>query len=75
MDVVADRVDHALDRLRGQLRAFAIGEHQLGAVGVEAGRAAFVHFDMGFAVADHAAVGRDHGGKCEAIGCRAGGNP
>ena len=40
-------------------------------MGVKAGRAALVRLDMGFAVTDHPAVGRDQGGKREAVRRRA----
>ena len=56
MHVVADPGEHARHRIGRQLRARSVGEQQLGAVEVEARRAAFVVLDMRVAVADHRAV-------------------
>ena len=79
MDIVADRIDHVANRLRGQLRAVAAiastGEKQLGTMEVEAGRPALVHLDMRLAVADHAAMRRAHRRQRKAIGRRTRGDP
>jgi hypothetical protein len=75
VDVVADRIDHRADRVGRQLGARAGGGEQLGAVGVEFGRAAFVAIDVRIAVADHAAVRRAERRQREAVGRRAGWHP
>ena len=75
VDVVADRGERGGGGLRRQLGADAFGEHQLGAMGVEFGRAAFVVLDVGVAVADDRAVRRAQGGEGERIGRGAGGDP
>ena len=75
MDIVADRIDRGADGLRRKLRALPRHQQQLGAVEVEAGRAAFVHLDMRFLVAHHRAVRLDHGRQREAVGGGAGRHP
>src|SRR3546814_10476166 len=67
MDVVAHAIECGGDRFGGQLGAGAVREPQLGAVGVEFGRAAFVILDMRVAVADDAAVRRAERGEREAV--------
>src|SRR3546814_3714530 len=67
MDVVAHACECGGDRFGGQLGAGAVREPQLGAVGVEFGRAAFVILDMRVAVADDAAVRRAERGEREAV--------
>ena len=69
MHIVADRIDQSGDPLRRQLCAFARTQHQFGAVEIEAGRAALVHFDMRFLMAHDPAMRLAHGRKREAI-CR-----
>ena len=55
MDVLAFEGDLA-DRLGRQFAVFGLGQQQLGAVGEELRRAAFVGFDVGGLRADHAVV-------------------
>jgi hypothetical protein len=75
MHVVADRREQGLHRVRRQLGAFALRQQQLGAVGVEFGRAAFVILDMGVAMADDALMRLAQSGQRERIGGRAGRHP
>ena len=69
--VLADAGDHRLDPVRREFGPFAFGQDQLGPVGVKSGRTAFISLDMGLAVTDHPAVGRDHGSERQAVRRRA----
>ena len=75
VDVVGDRVDDCADRVGGQFGPVAVSEEQLGAVGVEFGRAALIVLDVRVAVADDPAVRRAQCGEREAVGGGAGGDP
>src|SRR3546814_18776032 len=67
MDVVAHACECGGDRFGRQLGAGAVRQPQLGAVGVDFGRAAFVILDMRSAVADDAAVRRAEHREREAV--------
>jgi hypothetical protein len=71
----ADRGDQRFHRRRRQFRAGPLADQQLGAAGIEFGRAAFVILDMGLAMADDAAMRRAERGQGEAVRGRAGRHP
>ena len=68
--IVADRVDDGADRIGRQLGAIALRQQQLCAVKIEAWRAPFVRFDMGFFVADDSPMRLNHGCQGKTVGCR-----
>ena len=75
MHAARNRGEHCRNPVRIKFRAPTIGQQQLGSVEKEPRRAAFVAFDMRFAVTHHTAMRLDHRRQGQAIGGRAGGSP